>query len=127
MAEDIKSNSLFQQVETRAQNLVTLEVATTVGPVNWTARRPEDLAKDGQGQPSKGMYTRIGLLDGDIMTQMDASFATGELGAIREFHLGQVRQGRAIIKDNIEAAQQLIQLAYDLVDPRDHRSSGEDG
>lgn len=87
------------------EKLTTLEIVTAVGPTLLDAN-----GKPTFGQDGLVMATRIGLLDGDVITKMDETFVTGIHTALRPFHEEQVGRGLQIVKDNIAALKELYLL-----------------
>ena len=95
---------LLDQLRAAIQNAVTLEITTAVGPVGV----------DDKGRPSSNLSrcrvatTRINMLLGDITTVYEDDFVTGDLQALRDFHLEREKDGYQIVKDNLEAIGNLI-------------------
>lgn len=111
--------SLLDRIRDSLGNLVTLEIATVVGPVRPSERgvglnpRLADLDVDWGTNPPV-ILTKIDLLQGDIRTVMDEEFATGEYQALREFHSAREQEGHALIERNIAVLRELYRLAERL-------------
>ena len=85
-----------------AEQLVTLEIVTVVGTYDAKTNTP--------GANSKMMRTRLSLLDGDKITEVDPDFVTGPFASLRGFHAEAEKQGNDIIKANIETIEKLLGL-----------------
>ena len=86
---------ILGHLEKAANNLMTLEITTTV-----------------VGNQPKEIKTKIDLLQGDISNTLDEAFLRDEeLKPIRDFHAGQVEKGQAIIKGNVDV---IVDLAKQL-------------
>jgi hypothetical protein len=86
--------NLGRRILQSIENLVTLNIETIVN----------------DGDIAKKMSSTINLIDGDITTEFDIAFVTGDLKELRDYHTQREGQGHQIIKDNIEALEHLIQL-----------------
>ena len=58
----------------------------------------------------KVIHTRIDLLQGDVVTQMDEEFATGKYQSLRDYHASHEKQGNEIIQANIKTLKSLFEL-----------------
>jgi hypothetical protein len=56
------------------------------------------------------MRTRINLAEGDITTEIDPAFLTGDYTALRDFHAAREKQATDIIKANIDMLERLFNL-----------------
>ncbi len=99
------------------KNLVTLEIVTAIGQVQFKpkADKPEDADRhfpdlDYERNP-KMIMTKIDLLQGDIKTVFNEEFVTGEYWALREFHEAREKEGHDIIQKNIDTLERLLKLA----------------
>jgi glutamate 5-kinase len=99
--------SLIDSIKQKLSNLTTLEIITAVGAPQLDERGH---LKVTHGADSKLMFTQIRLLQGDVVTNVDESFVTGEYAELREFHQARVADGLQTVKDNIAALKQLYQL-----------------
>lgn len=88
------------------ENLVTLKIVTVVGTYDAKASQP--------GPGTKMMRTRLNLLDGDRVTEIDPEFASGALAPLRDYHAQMEKQGNDIIKANIETIEKLIGMLAKL-------------
>jgi len=92
------------------ENLVTLDIRTVVGAVDWD--------KGAANLPgAKEMRSKIRLIGGDITTVIDPAFASGDLQALRDFHLSREKEGAAIIQNNVEVLEKLMLFALKLNKP----------
>lgn len=85
-----------------AEQLVTLEIVTVVGTYDRKTHQA--------GANSKMMRTRLNLLDGDRITEVDPDFVTGPLTSLRGYHADAEKQGNDIIKANLETIERMIGL-----------------
>lgn len=114
----MNAHDLWKKLLSAADELVKLDIVTAVGPLKWQ----EEDEKTGQkgkyvpegGTPTKVMHTRLDLLQGDIVTQMDEEFATGKFQALRDYHAEREKQGHKIIADNIQTLKSLLELLMNL-------------
>jgi hypothetical protein len=88
------SENLAKWILESIANLVTLNINTIVD----------------DGGAKKTMTSTINLIDGDITTEFDIAFVTGDLKELRDYHTQREAQGHQIIKDNIDALGKLIEL-----------------
>lgn len=103
MADDKFIAKLTQSLE----NIVTLKVTTYVGTVLPDASAtPTDAS-------AKIMRTQIDMITGDIKTEMDPAFVTGDYASLRDFHAGRELQGAEIIRKNVDTLKQLFHLLRD--------------
>ena len=93
---------LVKKLLETVEKLVTLEIVTVVGTY--------DGKTDQLGPNSKMMRTRLNLLQGDKITEVDPEFVNGQLSALRDFHAQAEKQGHDIIKGNIEAIEKMLAL-----------------
>jgi hypothetical protein len=56
------------------------------------------------------MLTCINLIEGDITTQLDPAFVTGEYQSLRDFHATREKQAADIFKTNVETLERLFRL-----------------
>jgi hypothetical protein len=89
------------KLQTALEKLITLEIVTTVGVVS---------AGDKPDPQAKTMRTRIDLAAGDITTEIDPAFLTGDYAALRDFHAAREKQATDIINGNIDMLQRLFNL-----------------
>lgn len=94
--------ALVKRLLETAEKLVTLEIVTVVGTYDGKTNQP--------GANSKMMRTRMNLLEGDRITEVDPEFVNGPLSSLREFHAQAEKQGHDIIKGNIEAIEKMLGL-----------------
>jgi len=105
------TKELIDKLEASLENLITLEIVTSVGTVSPTKRNKEGKREDPVPDlNAKLMRTRINLLEGDITTELDAEFVTGEYKELRTFHAAREQQAADIINRNIQAVAALIAL-----------------
>lgn len=102
---------VLKRLEESLENMLTLEIVTAVGAVQPTvkdANGDRKLAALADG--AKILRTRIDLLQGDITTEMDPAFVTGDYEELRSFHAEREKQAIEIVNSNIEAVKSLIAL-----------------
>lgn len=92
-------------------NAKKLTITTAVGPIVWDDKTSKYKPVAG---PVRAMQTELDLLEGDKVTLMDQDFATGDLQALRDYHLKEQADSRALIKHNIEAIRALLNLFLDV-------------
>ncbi|MFQ5631401.1 MAG: hypothetical protein ACE5I1_21725 [bacterium] len=109
---DSKLKALIDRIKVALENLVTLEIITAVGQVDFNAPNGPDLdiTKD-----PKTILTKINLIQGDIKTVYDPEFVTGNYKELKAFHQTREEQGNQIIMDNLDALMKLFGLAKDLL------------
>ena len=88
------SKNLAERILQSIENLVTLNINTIVDDAGI----------------KKTMTSTINLIDGDITTEFDIAFVTGDLKELRDYQTQREAQGHQIIKDNIDALGKLIDL-----------------
>ncbi len=89
-----KSTNLAERILQSIEDLVTLDINTIVD----------------DGDTKKAIRSTLNLIDGDITTEMDITFVTGDLKELRDYHAQREAQGNQVIKDNIAALGELIKL-----------------
>lgn len=103
---------LVEDIKKAVVNAKTLEITTAIGPIAWDAAKQEYVpAADAT---VKAMKTKIDLFEGDMLTQMDQEFATGNLQSLRDFHLKAQTDGKDLIKNNVETLGALFSLVLRL-------------
>lgn len=108
------ADDLWKKLTSAADDLIKLEIVTAVGPLKYEAS-PDGASGKGRyvpdgAQPTKVMHTRIDLLQGDVVTQMDEEFATGKYQSLRDYHASREKQGNEIISANIKTLKSLFEL-----------------
>lgn len=113
MAEETTDlETLQKKLEAALKDATTLEITTIVGDIKM-----EEVGGKLRPRPegSKTMYTKIDLLDGDIVTMIDNAFVTGDLVNMREHHEAVEAKANKIIQDNIATLQALLNAVKDLL------------
>jgi hypothetical protein len=104
--------TLQTKLEAALRDATTLEITTIIGDITM-----EEV--DGKFKPkaegTKTMYTKIDLLDGDIVTMIDNAFVSGDLVKMREHHEAVEVRANKIIQDNIATLQALLKAVKDLI------------
>lgn len=108
------ADELFQKLASAADELIKLDIVTAVGPLKYQPGQDGSQDKgryvpDGS-MPTKVIHTRIDLLQGDVVTQMDEEFATGKYQSLRDYHASREKQGNEIIQANIKTLKSLFEL-----------------
>ncbi|MEB3192190.1 MAG: hypothetical protein VKL42_17760 [Snowella sp.] len=92
------------------EDAVNLEVATVIEDINDPSSRGKS-AKE-IGESGKVLYTRINLVQGDIVNIFGREFITEPANQpLMEFHKEQVLDGKNVIKNNIETLKSIIEYA----------------
>ena len=113
MADQPKTaSSTLDSIKAGVGDLLHLNVLTVVGDVALTDDH-QKLAPASLKNKDK-IFTRMGLLDGDITTAISPVFVTDEkYAAVRDFHQETVELGLSTIEQNIEALKKLVVLIKD--------------
>lgn len=108
--ETTETKNLVERIRDSLERLVTLEIVTAVGPPRLDDNgHPEvDFSKD------QVMVSQINLIAGDITNTMDPTFVDGDYAALRPFHEEQVAKGQEIIRENLQALEELYKFAREL-------------
>ena len=115
------ATSTLDAIKSGIGDLLQLQVLTVVGDVALTEDQG-DLAPDSL-VTAKKIFTRIGLLDGDIKTAMSEAFVTDPAYAdVRTFHQEMVGQGNQVIEANIKALRQHVVLLKNELSAEDTTS-----
>ena len=105
--------NLIDKILDKIEDLQTLRICTLIGDVKLdeTGKKltfPEEGPK---------IVTQIDLLTGDITTVFNEDFLEPPLDKIRDYHAEREKQSNEIIRSNIKALMELIDLfkkAYDI-------------
>lgn len=112
-------NELITRIKESLENLVTLEIVTTVGEVKFQPKSDSEtdkiIATIDYSKKPKAILTKIDLLQGDIQTVFHEDFVTGNYTALREFHAAREAQGHTIVEQNLVALEKLFQLVKKLI------------
>jgi hypothetical protein len=104
-------DDVLAKLERSLENMVTLEIVTAVGTVQPSTRDQQGARNELSMDPAaKLLRTRVDLLQGDITTEMDPAFVTGDYREFRAFHAEREKQALEIVKSNIEAVRALLSL-----------------
>ncbi|MEP7126690.1 MAG: hypothetical protein ABJE95_37510 [Byssovorax sp.] len=102
---------LIASIEDSLEEFVTLEIITAVGTVEPTARDADGKkTKLGIDPGARLLRTRFSLLAGDITTEMDPAFVTGEYQSLQQFHTAREAEAWGIVKSNVEALKSILDL-----------------
>ena len=113
MAEETSDLAALQKkLEAAFEDATTLEITTIVGDI--TMEEVEGKLKP-KAEGTKTMFTKIDLVDGDIVTMIDNAFVKGDLVKMREHHEAVEARANKIIQDNIATLQTLLQTVKDLL------------
>lgn len=92
------------------EDAVNLEVATVIEDINDASQRSKSAREIGES--GKVLYTRINLVQGDIVNIFGREFITEPMNQpLVEFHKEQVLDGKNVIKNNIETLKSIIEYA----------------
>ena len=98
------TNAIFEALQLALTEAIELEITTWVEPTN-----ADRASTSTSGKPGHRLRTRINLVDGDIDTEVGSQFLnSGPYAELRDFHSSQVRQGRAIVRQNLDSLQTLV-------------------
>lgn len=103
--------SLLDDIKEAGKSLASLTITTAIGEVELDAEKNYQPA-DG----AKVMHTRIGLLDGDILSIIPPEFLNEALTSVREHHLEREKSGIETIHKNIGCLKEIVALVKDLGD-----------
>ena len=104
-------NSLAERIGRSVDDLLHLQVTTIVGTVQVSELPRASELRLGEIDNPRVMYSRIGLLDGDITTIIDERFLPeGGIEELRVFHQQRVEEGGEIVERNIRALKELLSL-----------------
>jgi hypothetical protein len=105
------------KLEDALGELITLEIITAVGAVQPSLRdesgKKKPIALDAG---AKMIRTRIDLIRGDITTEIDPAFVSGDLTALWPFQEGREKQAMEMLRGNIEALKSLVLFIEGRVD-----------
>ena len=105
--------SAFDTFLETVDKAVNLQIVTIIEETNAVVDRSKPLEQ--QGEPGKTLYTRINLIDGDIVNIFGQDFIANEQhSALIEFHKAQVSKGEDIIQTNLETLKKIIDYAIQL-------------
>jgi hypothetical protein len=114
---------LRQRIIDSIENLTTLETVTVVGGIDYDPARGWGHAAEAGGA-AVGMLTKKRLLDGDVTTVIHPDLLTGDLAALRAFHLEREKAGDLVVETNLAAVKALFELATNLLrDEQGQRAS----
>ncbi|MEY2976951.1 MAG: hypothetical protein ACO3NK_04460 [Prochlorotrichaceae cyanobacterium] len=107
--QKLDTNQIGEALKMALGEAIELKITTWVADAN-------DPSAEGGAKPGHRMQTRINIVDGDIENEVGSVFLSqGPYGELRDFHLEQVKQGRSIIRQNLESLQQLFGLLAGVV------------
>jgi len=107
----MSAKSFIDLLEQKLTDLVSLNIITAVGPVSCTKIGDKITVKIPASDGSKCISSTINLLDGDIDTLIHDDFMSEKLKPVLDFHLEREKKGHEIIKGNINALKELLDLA----------------
>lgn len=114
--------SFVESIKQKLKNLTTLEIITAVGPPKV---RPDGGLEPDYKSSHAVLFTQIRLLQGDVITNIDETFITGDHQSLRDFHQARVADGLKTVKDNVAALKELY-LLFTTIE-RDAAANGDDG
>ena len=102
--DKLDSNGIAKALKIALTEAIELKITTWVVP----AENPD---ATGDPQPGYRMKTRINIVDGDIDNEVGSPFVgNGPYTELRDFHLKQVAEGRAILQQNLESLERLFSV-----------------
>jgi len=115
------AKSFIDKLEQSLTDLVSLNIVTAVGPVSCVKIDDKINVKIPSSDGSKCISSTINLLDGDIDTLIHDDFMSDKLRPVLDFHLEREKKGHEIIKGNINALKELLDLAKSFA-PKENNS-----
>lgn len=107
--QKLEANQIGEALKMALSEAIELKITTWVVDAN-------DVPAAGGAKPGHRMQTRINIVDGDIENEIGSLFLSqGPYGELRDFHLDQVKEGRSIIRQNLESLQQLFGVLAGVV------------
>lgn len=107
--QKLDTNQIGEALKMALGEAIELKITTWVVDAN-------DINAEEAPKPGHRMQTRINIVDGDIDNEIGSLFLSqGPYGELRDFHLNQVKEGRSIIRQNLESLQQLFGLLAGVV------------
>ena len=82
------------------ENLLTLEIVTVVGTYDATTKTP--------GPNSKMIRTRLDILQGDKVTEIDEAFSNEPLTTLRDYHAKAEASGHEVITSTFATLVKLL-------------------
>jgi hypothetical protein len=105
--------TLRQTLGRAVTSAVNLRVITMVGDVSLTGSADSPVVTLPDGGPAA--YTNINLLQGDILTCISPTMATGDLAELKAFHDGMVAKAEGIVERNVRLLKELISAGFDNI------------
>jgi hypothetical protein len=93
--------------------VVNLKVITVISPVSIGGTLERPIVTFDQGQKVGAIATCINLLDGDITTAIDPTYATNADDPVRQYHEDQVKEAKEIVDRNLKLVADLIEDLWD--------------
>ena len=106
MAEE----KFIDKLKTALDNLVTLQIVTSVGKVSVTYE-DKKISSINIGEGNQSIVSQFDLLQGDITTAFDSGLMTDAMKDLRDFHTSREKEGLQRVKDNIDALKELFNLS----------------
>ena len=121
LQEHLNAGNFLTAFSEAMDRVTNLEVVTVIEEPNSTnLRDTKDGTKASQiGDPGKVLYTKISLVDGDIVNVYGREFineSESSHQSLIQFHKEQVQKGETIIQNNIDTLIKIIKYAMTLKD-----------
>ena len=103
--------SLFDKILSKLNDLTTLEIKTIIGDHTIAANGKVNIDTS---KNADVIFTKIDLLDGDITSGFNPKFLQPPYDAVKDYHAQREREGKDIIKKNIETLEALLKLVVNV-------------
>jgi hypothetical protein len=95
--------------------VVNLKIITVVSPVSIGGTLENPTVAFDQTQKVGAIATCINLLEGDITTAIDPTYANDADDPVRQYHQDQVKEAKEIVDRNLKMVADLIERIWDKV------------
>lgn len=113
--QNIQGNNFLEALKSIIVDVIELEILTVVEETSISSSPVNQDIKNVTGQSGKRIYTKIGLLEGDIKNIIGEDFIKDEsYQELRQFHEGQVNKGQTIIKNNLETLKTALNTLIEI-------------
>jgi hypothetical protein len=106
----IRLRTSIHQLRDRIADLAELRVVTVVGQVDVIGPDPE---VDVKVQSGKAIRSRVNLIDGDTITEVDDSLLEERFAPLRDMHRAREEAAGALVEKRIDTVKALLALMRD--------------
>jgi hypothetical protein len=96
--------------------VVNLKIITVVSPVALGGTLEHPTVAFDQSAKVGAIATCINLLDGDITTAIDPTYANAVTDPVRQYHEDQVKEAKETVDRNLKLAAELIERLWDKLE-----------